>query len=224
MISNLKSWFIGVAVLALVGGGAFFLTAEPSEEQKEITEIAQCIKDSGAIFYGAFWCPHCADQKKTLGGRKFNYNYVECSTIDRRGLTPVCKEEGIQNYPTWKFEDGDVCTGAYSLAALASKAGCDLPDKFANMDAVEYIEHVISIRLPEDATDEQVEQYRNEFYKLLELPAIKDKGLTIETATAQDVIDVELSLRCAKDVPAVEVKNIEVNGGTVTEQNTDENL
>ena len=25
--------------------------------------FAQCLKDKGATFYGAFWCPHCKAQK-----------------------------------------------------------------------------------------------------------------------------------------------------------------
>jgi hypothetical protein len=30
----------------------------PAEGQN-LDDFAKCIKDSGAMFYGAFWCPHC---------------------------------------------------------------------------------------------------------------------------------------------------------------------
>ena len=210
----------------LVAGGAFFLTSEPSEQQKEVAEIAQCIKDSGAIFYGAFWCPHCAEQKKILGSRKFNYNYVECSTIDRKGLTQVCKDENITNYPTWKFADEETCTGSYSLAALASKSSCPLPKEISELDARGYIEYIIEERLPVDATDEQKDQYRGEFIKLLEAPAIKERGLTIDTATAKDIIDIELSLRCQKEVPPISVDDIQVEaeGVEVKVQDSEESI
>ncbi len=29
--------------------------------------LAHCITQSGATFYGAFWCPHCRDQKTKFG-------------------------------------------------------------------------------------------------------------------------------------------------------------
>jgi hypothetical protein len=56
--------------------------------------------------------------------------YVECNVTDEDGNpieNPVCAEEEIEAYPTWKFADGEVVTGAQSLEFLAEKTSCNLP-------------------------------------------------------------------------------------------------
>lgn len=91
-------------------------------------EFAQCIADSGATFYGAFWCPHCLEQKELFGASQKNLPYVECSTPDRRGQLQVCIDAGIQSYPTWEFADGERQTGVVSLEMLAEKTSCELKE------------------------------------------------------------------------------------------------
>ncbi len=87
--------------------------------------LATCIKDSGATFYGAFWCPHCNNQKKIFEGSDKLLPYVECSNPSGNEQTQVCIDAGIQSYPTWEFADGTRMTGEVSLADLAAKAGCE---------------------------------------------------------------------------------------------------
>ena len=91
------------------------------------------MKDKGAIFYGAFWCPHCVAQKKAFGSSAKLLPYVECSTADGQGQTQVCKDKKIEGYPTWELKDGtripdDSPDGAgVKLETLAEKTSCVLP-------------------------------------------------------------------------------------------------
>ena len=89
--------------------------------------FATCIKDSGATFYGAFWCPHCQAQKKMFGTSERFLPYVECSTPDGSGQLQVCKDKKITGYPTWVFKDGTTLNGEVSLVDLAKQTACVLP-------------------------------------------------------------------------------------------------
>lgn len=91
--------------------------------------LAQCLKDNKVTFYGAFWCPHCQNQKALFGKSARLLPYVECSTVDGRGQTDVCKEKNIQSYPTWVFPDGSQETGEVALGKLAEKSGCPFAPK-----------------------------------------------------------------------------------------------
>ncbi len=90
-------------------------------------EFAKCLKDKGAVFYGAFWCSHCNNQKKAFGSAAEFLPYVECSTPDKRGQFQVCIDAKIEGYPTWVFPDGSRQAGEVPFETLASKTGCALP-------------------------------------------------------------------------------------------------
>ena len=120
-----KIVYISVALLFVLGV-AFVITA-PAKSSK-YDGFAQCIKDSGATFYGAFWCPHCQAQKAEFGSAAKLLPYVECSTPDGQSQTQVCTDAGITSYPTWKFANSTTTlTGEVSLTDLAAKTGCKLP-------------------------------------------------------------------------------------------------
>lgn len=89
--------------------------------------FATCITESGAKFYGAFWCPHCTAQKELFGSSVDLLPYVECSTPDKTGQLQVCIDAKVQGYPTWEFADGSRLSGEVSLKGLAQKTGCELP-------------------------------------------------------------------------------------------------
>lgn len=89
--------------------------------------FAQCLEDQGAIFYGAFWCPHCQAQKKLFGSSAKLLPYVECSTANGQGQTQACIDKKIASYPTWEFADGSRLTGEIPLVKLAEKTSCELP-------------------------------------------------------------------------------------------------
>lgn len=114
--------FIIVAFAGLVGARMW---AEKQPGQYD--QLAQCIADSGATFYGAFWCPHCNDQKRLFGNSSKLLPYEECSTPDGQNQLPICQEAGIESYPTWILGDGTVQNGVQTPADLASYTGCELP-------------------------------------------------------------------------------------------------
>lgn len=119
-------------------------------------KFAQCISDSGAKFYGAYWCSHCAAQKALFGKSVKKLPYVECSlppkerdaaaraasdAVTKGTLKPgqdpreigikndldVCHDVGVTSYPTWMFTDGSRFTGELTFAQLAEKTGCPNP-------------------------------------------------------------------------------------------------
>ena len=91
----------------------------------EVLELARCIESSGAIFYGAHWCPYCAKQKKAFGSSADRLPYVECYRAGSRDQLEECNH--IQSYPTWEFADGTVRTGYLSFKKLAALTDCPLP-------------------------------------------------------------------------------------------------
>lgn len=109
-------------VLVFVGFGVWN-RAQPGQYD----QFAQCVADRGATFFGAFWCPHCQDQKALFGNSAKLLPYKECSTPNGQGQLAVCDEEGISSYPTWRFGDGSELTGVQSFQTLADKTNCALP-------------------------------------------------------------------------------------------------
>jgi thiol-disulfide isomerase/thioredoxin len=115
-----KTWFY-IALFILIVAGLFgWYAFAPGQYDG----LAQCIKDSGATFYGAFWCPHCQEQKAEFGKSVKFLPYVECSTPDGQGQLEVCKEKGIQGYPTWVFKNGNRQSSVMSLEDLAATTSC----------------------------------------------------------------------------------------------------
>ena len=104
----------------------FYIQSIPPPNGKYDT-FAKCIANTSTTFYGAFWCPHCEEQKQLFGSSKGYLPYVECSTPDGQGQLPVCTNANITGYPTWVLPDGTRLSGAQSLATLAQKTGCALP-------------------------------------------------------------------------------------------------
>jgi glutaredoxin len=113
-----------VLILVVVGiGTSVTLKSGPGI----LDGFAECLKDKGAVFYGAFWCPHCQATKRMFGKSAPLLPYVECSTSDGRGQTQICKDKQITGYPTWIFADGKTLGGERTLAELSVASGCVLP-------------------------------------------------------------------------------------------------
>ncbi len=91
--------------------------------------FAKCLNDRHVLMYGAYWCPHCAEQKEKFGA-SFKYApYVECGIPgNTRGEQQVCKDAGIKHFPTWQFPPvGERFEGTLSLDDLSERSGCALP-------------------------------------------------------------------------------------------------
>jgi hypothetical protein len=91
----------------------------------EYDAFAQCLTEKGAVFYGAYWCPHCQKQKEMFGSSFKFVKYIECSLPNKAGQTEECKVAGIKAYPTWDIK-GVRREGELSLQQLAELTGCQL--------------------------------------------------------------------------------------------------
>jgi phage baseplate assembly protein gpV len=89
--------------------------------------FARCVATKQAKMYGAYWCPHCAEQKEMFESSFQYVPYVECGVPGSRDEAPACKDAGIKHFPTWQFADGERREGTQPLQALGTKTGCDLP-------------------------------------------------------------------------------------------------
>ncbi|MDB5204715.1 MAG: hypothetical protein JWP09_743 [Candidatus Taylorbacteria bacterium] len=115
-----------VIAITLAGVLSFFNTDNADTGPGQYDALAQCAVEHGAKFYGAFWCPHCRDQKKEFGNSAKLLPYVECSTPDASGQTQICIDKKIESYPTWEFADGSRITGGITPEQLAEKTSCSL--------------------------------------------------------------------------------------------------
>jgi hypothetical protein len=119
--------WLAVALAILIVAWAIYYFAYYRKPVSTLDGFAKCVTKSGAKMYGAWWCPHCADQKE-LFGFAFQYvNYVECSAPEQRTESDTCKQAGIKNFPTWQFSDGTRAEGSLHLQAISEKTGCKLP-------------------------------------------------------------------------------------------------
>lgn len=119
--------FMGALIVLITAIGVVNYSTQDKQGGAELIPFAQCLKEKGAIFYGAFWCTHCQATKTMFGAAKQSLPYVECSTPDGKDQLKVCTDNSIVQYPTWVFADGTRLTGEQTLEALAEKSGCSLP-------------------------------------------------------------------------------------------------
>ncbi len=118
--------FWAVIVLLIVGGLGWTMYAKTLPGKYD--DLARCLGEKSATFYGAFWCSHCQEQKKMFGNSAELLPYVECSSPDGKSQLQACIDVGIQSYPTWIFADGSREVGEKTPQFLAEKTGCTLPE------------------------------------------------------------------------------------------------
>ena len=121
--SNLLPIIVTLVVVAVVLGGAFYVIKNKSGAHDV---LAKCLAEKQVKMYGLYWCEHCAEQK-TMFGSSFKYvPYVECGIKGSRNEQPQCIQDGIKNFPTWKFPDGSLAEGTRPLEFISQKSGCSL--------------------------------------------------------------------------------------------------
>jgi hypothetical protein len=89
--------------------------------------FAQCLASRETKMYGAYWCPHCAEQKEMFEASFQYVPYVECGVTGSRDEALVCQDAGVKHFPTWQFADNERQEGTLSLQSLGTKTGCPLP-------------------------------------------------------------------------------------------------
>jgi len=103
--------------------------------------LAKHLKQVGAKMYGAYWCPHCHDQKELFGKEASTiYPYVECASDGVNPQTALCEQTAARSqqqtgqqfgFPTWEI-DGKFYPGTQSLTNLARISGYQGPQNFKN--------------------------------------------------------------------------------------------
>ena len=118
--------YIIVAVVIVVVFVAIYSFLRHRQTSR-LNAFAKCLTAKQAKMYGAFWCPHCEDQKEKFGS-SFQYApYIECGIKGSKAIATVCTDAGIKRYPTWVFADGTRVEGEHELQFLADQTGCSLP-------------------------------------------------------------------------------------------------
>jgi hypothetical protein len=87
-------------------------------------ELAKHLTRSGAKIYGAYWCPHCYEQKQLFGKEAWQQiDRIECAedAIDKP-QPKLCEQAGIKGFPTWSI-DGKLNPGVKKLSQLAQLTG-----------------------------------------------------------------------------------------------------
>ncbi|MEB3278157.1 MAG: vitamin K epoxide reductase family protein [Lyngbya sp.] len=85
--------------------------------------LARHLQQLNAKEYGAYWCPHCQEQKQLFGKEAFAMiDYVECDPKGKNARPQLCQEAGITGYPTWEI-NGQLYPGTASLEKLADLSG-----------------------------------------------------------------------------------------------------
>jgi thiol-disulfide isomerase/thioredoxin len=118
--------FLGIMVLVVAVIAVLIIINKKTPGKYD--DLAMCITDSGAKFYGAYWCPHCAATKQMFGKSAKKLPYVECAASQTE-QTQICIDNKIEGYPTWIFADGSRLSGELTFAQLAEKTGCTAPAK-----------------------------------------------------------------------------------------------
>jgi glutaredoxin len=93
--------------------------------------LAKHLKASGALMYGAWWCPHCHDQKQLFGAEATEVlPTVECAEDGQNPQTELCRSKPeIKGFPTWEI-NGEYYAGTQSLERLAELSGYSGPKDF----------------------------------------------------------------------------------------------
>ena len=118
-----------IASRSVPGDGGPVITTSSSAEQ---LALAAHLKQVGAKMYGAFWCPHCHDQKQLFGKEAFSQiNYIECDPKGENPQMDLCKAANIKGFPSWEIK-GKTVSGTQSLDELATLSGYQGARNFQN--------------------------------------------------------------------------------------------
>lgn len=105
-------------------------------------ELAKHLKKIGAKMYGAYWCPHCHDEKQLFGKEAAQIiNYIECDPGGVNPQTALCQQilekakkqsgQEVVGFPTWEI-NGKFYMGTQTLTDLANRSGYTGPQNFKN--------------------------------------------------------------------------------------------
>jgi glutaredoxin len=122
-----KSLFILTIISILIATLALAACDKNKTEVKDgpYAGLARCLTAKGVKFYGAYWCPHCQNQKKMFGDDMRYVNYVECDPKGENAKPEECVKANVESFPTWVFPGQDRIIGEAKIEDLAQKANCE---------------------------------------------------------------------------------------------------
>jgi hypothetical protein len=94
--------------------------------------LAKHLKQVGVKVYGAYWCPHCYEQKQLFGKEAWkSLASVECAEDALKKPQPkLCTQAGVEGFPTWSIPQeggsatsGKLDAGVKKLSQLAKLTG-----------------------------------------------------------------------------------------------------
>jgi uncharacterized membrane protein len=129
----------GATAIGDTSGNTFFYVNTPSSDAE--TQLAEHLKSIDAKMYGAYWCPHCCEQKRLFGATAMKkFSYVECgeggqnAQVDAcRDMAPVIEKATGEKFgfPTWEI-NGQFYSGRQPLTELARLSDYKGPQNFQN--------------------------------------------------------------------------------------------
>ncbi len=122
-------WAAAVDQPADQGGGPGVPLAVTTASTPQTISLADHLRDSGAVMYSAWWCPHCHDQKQLFGKEAAaRLEVIECAPDGRNSQKALCDSKKLEGFPTWEI-NGKLDSGVKSLQELARLSGYrgDLP-------------------------------------------------------------------------------------------------
>src|SRR6266851_9456435 len=96
-----------VTAMLIVAAFALVIYLGLRKRGNRLDAFAKCLAAKQAKMYGAYWCPHCADQKEMFESSFQFLPYVECGVPGSRDQAPACKDAGLKHFPPWGFLGGD---------------------------------------------------------------------------------------------------------------------
>ncbi len=95
--------------------------------------LANHLTEVDAKMYGAYWCPHCHDQKQLFGKQAVaKMPYIECAPDGQNSQTALCQSiPEVEGFPTWEVK-GEFLSGTQSLETLVLASGYEGPEDFVN--------------------------------------------------------------------------------------------
>jgi len=122
----LRKVIIGAVIVAALGATYYVGYYQRSHRY---VAFARCLTQKGVKMYGAYWCPHCQEQKDMFGEASFkSAPYIECGIQGTTAkIIDACTDAGIKHFPTWQFPPtGERVEGAIPLEDLSLRTGCPL--------------------------------------------------------------------------------------------------
>lgn len=116
-----KSIVIITVIVIVIAVGWLVFGRGGKKEAHALDGFARCLTKKGFTMYGAYWCPHCQNEKAAFGDSFRYVQYVECTKEPHR-----CVAAKISGYPTWITADGRRLEGEQGIEKLAEMSNCSL--------------------------------------------------------------------------------------------------